>query len=75
MPRVTPTNACGHCKGELVLNSGANPAKVGRVECVECGCSFLFGEQMSRGVGCTFSPTEAAASPPVAASESTDGAE
>lgn len=75
MPRVTPTNACGHCKGELVLNSGANPAKVGRVGCVECGCSFLYGEQVTRGPGCTFSPTEAAASPPVAASGSTDGAE
>jgi hypothetical protein len=70
MPRKS-TSACPHCEGELVLIGTANPAKIGRVYCDACACTFLYGDLVTRGASCRFSPTEAAA-PPSAASANTD---
>lgn len=63
--RRPPARAgCPHDGSELVLSG--NPAKPGRVYCVQCACSFLFGDQVTQGAGCSYSPSEATATPTVA---------
>lgn len=49
--RRPPARAgCPHDGSDVVLSG--NPAKPGRVYCVECNCSYLYGELMTRGAGC-----------------------